>query len=184
MGTTKGLTSVNGTAQKRAKSSPGRQSRETFRTTLAKLREWYDRGQASREKGKDFGFADGQRSGAAELLSKARTFANPASGYSRDEFDRLVERCEQAGYAIGFSHVILLLRLPRGKLRADLQARAIAGRWSKRRLGAQVARARARRARRAKQRPPGARPPGGEDRRPDRGAVADCAAVRAVAPAS
>jgi len=80
-----------------------------------------------------------ERGQKPEMLRKARQFANPDTGYSPGELDALVTRCEAKVYPLGISHVIRLLSIPKnGGQRKALEQKAIAGRWSRRRLDIEV----------------------------------------------
>jgi len=79
------------------------------------------------------------------LLRTARQFANPVSGYSRDELAELCNFIEQeqpsqpSSFAIfGRTHVIRLLSAPSKVRRLALQKEAIEGGWSTSRLETEV----------------------------------------------
>ena len=73
-----------------------------------------------------------------DTLRKARHFADPDRGYSKDELDQLCEACEQAEYAIGTTRIIRLLSIPSKQRRKALQGQAIKRRWSKRDLNREI----------------------------------------------
>jgi hypothetical protein len=50
---------------------------------------------------------------SGELLRKARIFADKDSGYSRMEFEQLLNTCNRAGHALGLSHIVRLLSVPK-----------------------------------------------------------------------
>jgi hypothetical protein len=79
-----------------------------------------------------------KRGESPELLRKARVFADPEVGYTRRELDRLIRDARQAEYALSYSHIIRLLSVPKGRKRNDLEQQAIAGRWKRDRLDAQI----------------------------------------------
>ena len=85
-------------------------------------------------------FTDNGQIGQAEQQRKARAFAHPKSGYTKAEMQSLISRCEREGFAIGLSHIIRLLSIPKGADRTALQNAAIDGHWSPRRLDAEIRR--------------------------------------------
>ena len=107
---------------------------------IRRLRAFHDAGRHSLKEHPDrlpFGRAKRLAKSAgitsADTLAKARRFADPQLGYDTDQLKRLRERCRKAGFALGISHVILLLSVPR-RQRDSLERQAIQGRWSFREL--------------------------------------------------
>src|SRR4051812_13341999 len=95
-------------------------------TTLAALRAFYARGQASLRKHPGraaYGSmaAVDAAGGSGETLRKARYCADPETGYTAAEFEALIRQCEAAGYVLGVSLVIRLLSVPKGRRRDALQ---------------------------------------------------------------
>ena len=109
---------------------------------LGKLREFYQRGAASRgdEKARIRWreTEDAANSSHAELLRKARAFADPANGYRPEQFEQLCCMCRKHGFALGVAAVIRLLSVPDRRQRDHLQRQAIAGHWTNERLVAEI----------------------------------------------
>jgi hypothetical protein len=131
---------------KNSKPNPLKQ-RKAHDVRLRQLRAFYNRGLASVKQHPRNGNVYGMIAASAaeagdsgELLRKARIFADKDDGYSRSEFERLLKSCDRGGHALGLSHIVRLLSLPkaRGKRRA-MQDAAIENRWSRRRLDAEIA---------------------------------------------
>ncbi len=69
-----------------------------------------------------------------EMLRKARKFASPRDGgFTKAQMEQLCKQCVKHGFAIGVSHVIVLLSVPKDR-RLSIQRDAIAGQWSRARL--------------------------------------------------
>lgn len=68
---------------------------------------------------------------SAEMLRKARKFASAEDGgYTKAQLERLCRQCKEHGFAIGVSHIIVLLSVSK-EHRAGLQKEAIEGHWSR-----------------------------------------------------
>ena len=59
--------------------------------------------------------------------------------YSRREFNKLIEKCEEQDFPLGPSHLVELIRVPYVKERAILLWATFKNRWSVRRLNQEIA---------------------------------------------
>ena len=124
-----------------------RRHQSRLQQSLEQVRKFHAQGLASLERYPDrvgYGImkAVEDRGQNPEMLRKARQFANPETGYSPRELDALVKRCESQVYPLGISHVIRLLSIPKKDgQRRDLEHKAVAGSWSRRRLDIEVRKA-------------------------------------------
>ena len=104
---------------------------------LGNLRAFYEAGLAAREQFGDrapYGSLTKLRPSDAAKLLKARQFADPARGYSPEQFEKLCAQCRKHAFALGPAVAANLLRVPAGPKRASLQKKLIEEQWSNRRL--------------------------------------------------
>ena len=112
--------------------------------SLKDIEKFYAQGSESFERNPERRMAYGgmlevqKRGTSPEMLRKARAFADPKVGYTRRELDRLIKDARHAEYALGFSHIIRLLSVPKGEARCRLEQLAIAGKWSRNRLDSEI----------------------------------------------
>lgn len=74
---------------------------------------------------------------SAELLRKARQFADPVRGYSLNELRAVLRLSQKTGFALGTTHIIRWLTIPKQR-RARIERRTIAGRWNMSRVEAEI----------------------------------------------
>ncbi len=111
--------------------------------SLRDIEKFYDQGKGSLEQYRERmaygGMLEVQKRGTStEMLRKARVCADPKVGYTRRELDQLIKDARESGYALGFSHIIRLLSVPKGEARCRLERLAIAGKWSRNRLDSEI----------------------------------------------
>jgi len=106
---------------------------EEVEKAIRQLIKFYDKGEANLTLPRVYG-ASGTAS-EKEQLAKARALANPFTGYTRAELDRLLAACRASHFAITRGHLIKLLTVPKGPKRQKLEDETLAERWSTLQLG-------------------------------------------------
>jgi hypothetical protein len=123
-----------------------RATRKEVAEAVRQIKAYYERGTQSLEELPERGrygaraiAAQAERLGWAETkLRKARQFADPVLGYSRDQLHELFSLLREHRPVFGVCHVGVLVSAPWAEGRAELQRRCILGNWSKDRLEAEV----------------------------------------------
>ena len=123
---------------------PSEATSQEIRMALRRVRRFYDLGVKSlegtpgrmrfdrlRQKPPRFGLSE-------ELLRKARQFADPEQGYTREELTAILSRCEKQGFPLGTTHVIRWLTVPKRR-RSRIERLTITNKWAVSRLEAEIA---------------------------------------------
>jgi hypothetical protein len=122
---------------------PNEPTPSEVQAALRRVRKFYDLGCKSlgrvpgrmeygrmRDEASHFGLSE-------ELLRKARQFADP-QGYTPKELNAVLSQCRKAGFALGTTHVIRWLTIPKRR-RARIERLTITERWNLSRLEAEIA---------------------------------------------
>lgn len=114
-------------------------------TAAAKIRAFFAIGRKSRKQcGERMQYRSALSAAAqvgldVDTFGKARQLADPEKGYTREELEDFLRQCRRAGYAVGHSFLILLLRAPK-KDRPWFQRRMLKERWCFTRLESELLR--------------------------------------------
>lgn len=111
---------------------------------LRRVRKFYDLGCKSlerspgrmmygmmRDEASHFGLSE-------ELLRKARQFAEPVEGYTRDELNAILAQCRKEGFPLGTTTIIRWITVPKRR-RARIERLTIAEKWNMSRLEQEIA---------------------------------------------
>ena len=123
---------------------PNEPTPQDVRTALRRVRSFYDLGCKSLKSNSgrmQYGMMkdEASRFGVSEeLLRKARQFADPEQGYALQELRVILSQCRKAGFALGTTHVIRWLTVPKRR-RGRIERQTIAEKWNMSRLEAEIA---------------------------------------------
>lgn len=73
-----------------------------------------------------------------DTAQKLRAMADPDTGYTKAEINRLCRDFRKTGYSLTVSHFVKLVSVPKGRKRDRLTAKAIENRWSTHELQAEI----------------------------------------------
>lgn len=123
---------------------PSEPTPSEVQAALRRVRKFYDLGCKSLERSPgrmQYGMMRDEASHfglSEELLRKARQFADPEQGYTKDELRVIFAKCSKAGFPLGTTHVIRWLTIPKRR-RARIERLTITERWNLSRLEAEIA---------------------------------------------
>ena len=120
---------------------PDQKATRRVTQALRALREFHTLGLQSLQQLPDNSYRKGQVKAEAQrrgvhfnTLWKARAFASEDTGYTPQALDRLCDRCQAVGMSLGPSHMKLLLSVPQGPERQQLEQQLLDNNWSCKRL--------------------------------------------------